>query len=73
MLWWFCGGRVPGVDGSGRASWWMWSLQGPWKKLKNDPEDANCKAKGTGPGNVVLSPILTTLLDWPVQAMKGPD
>jgi hypothetical protein len=51
----------------------MWSLQGPWKKLKNDPEDANCKAKGTGPGNVVLSPILTTLLDWPVQAMKGPD
>lgn len=48
------GGRGPSIDGLGRASWRMWSLHAPWKKLKNDPEDANCKAKGTGPGNTVL-------------------
>lgn len=73
MLRWFRGGRDPSIGGSGRASWRMWSLHGPWKKLKSDPEDENCKAKGTEPGNMALFPLMTTLLDWPVQGMKGPD
>lgn len=73
MLWWFRGGREPSLGGSGRASWRMRSLHGPWEELKSDPEDGDCKAKDTEPGNMAPFPIMTTLLDWPVQGMKGAD
>lgn len=51
----------------------MWSLHGPWEELKSDPEDEDCKVKGTEPGSMAPFPIMTTLLDWLMQGMKGPD
>lgn len=73
MLWWFRGGREPSLGGSGRASWRIRSLQGPREELKSDPEGEDSKAKGTEPGSMAPFPVMTTLLDWPVQGMKGPD